>query len=107
MKKGDKVLVGIDGDEPKTFSRISTSSDADHESGYPYIMTDGTKWSSCTPDMKMKVIILNYSNGSVTVTDIGDEEDIWNLGFRPSETEWMEIKDIDVVQEAIDRYETN
>jgi len=52
----------------------------------------------------MTVIILNYSEGTVHIETVSCEEDIWEMGFKESETDWMEIDNIHNILGALTEY---
>jgi len=52
----------------------------------------------------MLVIILNYPEGSVHIEEVESEEDIWEMGFKESETEWMELDNVHNVSFALSEY---
>jgi len=59
----------------------------------------------------MTVIILNYNDSSVHIENVESdivediEDELWEMGYKDSEICWMELKDINTVQEALLDYQ--
>ena len=49
----------------------------------------------------MIVIILDASDGEVVILRVESEEEIWELGYKESECDWMEIQDVTEVLTAV------